>query len=572
MHCLHNRQRSRTKRRFRKFGVTAQPIDLLGYCNAQPSRHDRFQGSRIMNAKELLTLLDEDFSDKNVAAAIAWLKTKKPNHRKANEIFLKVFFHPYSLKEKDWLKTSLDETDLEIFKYSLLELKNIEHLYLLLEFLRENFIRQDAGYLWAALLSEIRHKDIEPGALEWLRNAHTGTPAINSVLKELLRLNPDLTLVQKAKEILKREFDLFLLVPLIEYSGDDESYEAGAKVLSSDESPYLKMMVAHAMAQSDASRNLEHIQVFLADKKAQKQVSRLLLELSENSAELFEFVCEWISQNLNTAVAKYRIKRPIFILPSRGNALRLWNWFKRKEYSDARFEVMVRFFDNAWCPLNGEAETYVSEWLQQNPKHKLCKYAKSALNRTIENRFAYEHNPLKGAMDVLPADDGSINFEEFRNMVDFFDPGDAKDDEEIQQELRKWIEKSPQECETLTFQFNQFRKSKNPSDFHSLNFCLELQNLSFRQLLMNGVFQIDEGELTDIALEALNGPKLLRRWQDSVHRDKGTLLVQMLQIAPDNEQLYDHAERWLAIRPDKFEYKIFDELTKIVKRHEKYSA
>jgi len=525
-----------------------------------------------LNAKELLTLLEEDFSDKNVASAIAWLKTKKPNHRKANEIFLKVFFHPYSLAENVWLKTRLDETDLEIFEHSLLELRNIEHLNFLLEYLRENIERPDAGYLWATLMSEIRHKDIEPGALEWLRNAHPGTPAINSVLRELLRLNPNPMLVLRAKEILKQDFDLFLLVPLIEYRGDDESYEAGAKILKSDECPYLKMMVAHAMAQSDAGRNIEHIQMFLADKKAQKQVSSFLLELSENSAELFEFVCEWISQNLNTPVAKDRIKRPIFIMPSLGNALRLWNWFKRKEYSDARFEVMVRFFDNAWCPLNREAETYVSEWLQQNPTHKLCKYAQSALNRTTENRFAYEHDPLKDAMNVIPADDGSINFEEFRNMVDYFDPGDAKNDEEIQQALRKWIEKSPQECEILKFQFNQFRKSKNPRDFHSLNFFLDLQNLSFKHLLMNGIFQMDEGELVDIALEALNGPKLLRRWQDLVHRDKGTLLVQMLQIAPDNTQLHAHAESWLAIRPDRFEHKIFEELSKLVKSNEKNST
>lgn len=521
-----------------------------------------------MKAKELLSLLEENLSDENVATAIAWLKTKKPNTSSANEILLKVFFHPSSLSEKEWLRERLNQTDLEIFQHSLFDLKNIEHLNFLLEILREDMQRPDAGYLWATLLSEIRHKDIEPGALEWLKNAQPGTPAINSVLKELLRLNPDPALVIKAKEILKQEFDLFLLVPLIEYRGDDELYEAGAKVLRGDESPYLKEMVAHAMAKSDATRNLEHLQLFLSDKKAQKQASRLLLELSENRVELFEFVCEWISQNRNTAVAKDRIKRPIFIMPSRANAMMLWNWFQQKEYCDARFEVMVRLIDNAWCPLNEEAENYVSEWVNKNPKHKLRKYAQSALKRTIENKFAYDNNPFKDAMELMPAKDGSINMECFRKLVDYyFDQGAAKDEEEIQRSLDKWLEKSPQECETLKSQFNQFRKSRKPTDFHSLCFYLEMHNLQFKQLLMSGILQTDEDELIGIALEALKEPKLLRRWHHLVHRDRGTLLVQMLQIMPDNEQLLTHANSWLAIRPDMFEHKIFEELTKLVKQH-----
>lgn len=520
-----------------------------------------------MKAKELLSLLEENLSDENVATAIAWLKTKKPNTRQANEILLKVFFHPYSLTEQEWLKARLNETDLEIFMHALYDLKNIEHLNFLLEILREDMQRPDAGYLWATLLSDIRHKDIEPGALEWLKNAQPGTPAINSVLKELLRLNPDPALVIKAKEILKQEFDLFLLLPLIEHRGDDESYETGAEVLRGDENPYLKGMVAHAMAQSDVTRNLEHIQLFLSDKKAQKQASRLLYELSENSVELFEFVCDWISQNRNTAVAKDRIKRPILVMPSRANALMLWNWFKQKDYCDARFEVMVRLIDNAWCPFNEEAENYVSEWLAKNPKHKLRKYAQSALKRTIENKFAYDNNPLKDAMELMPAKDGSINMEYFRKMVDYFDPGAAKNDEEIQRALDKWLEKSPQECETLKSQFNQFRKSRNPADFHSLSFYLQLHNLPFKQLLISGILQTDEVELATIALKALEGPKLLRRWHHLVHRDKGTLLVQMLQLMPENEQLLAHANSWLAIRPDMFEHKIFEELTKLVKQH-----
>ena len=518
-----------------------------------------------MKAKDLLALIDEDFSDQNVAFAIEWLKKKKPTNNTANEILLYVMFHPLMLKESEWLKNRLQETDWEIFEHSFHGLKSIEHLEFMLELLHENPVRPDAGYVWAGLLNDFRHKDLEPGALEWLKNAKEGDRAINAVLKQLLRLNPDPALVQQAKEILKKEFDLFLLVELIKHRGDKESYAEGAKVLNGDENPHLKQMVAHAMAQSNGNQNLEPIQMFLADKKAQKLASRFLLELAETNSELFELVCEWISQNLNTAAAKDRLSKPLFVIPSVENALRLWNWFKKESYNDARFEVMVRLIDNAWCPLNEEAETYVSEWIKKNPEHKLCKFAQSALTRTIENRFAYLHGPLKDVLNMRIDDDGSINIEELRKLVEYFDPGDAKDDKELQQALFKWMEKSKSECESLKTQFDMFRKSKRAEDFNLFSINLEVNNLSFKELILGGIVLSDEDEIVGIALEALNGPKLLRRW-NIVHKYQGALILQMLKAFPKNKDLKAHAESWLAIRPDKFEHKIFKELTRILQK------
>ncbi|MBA3856631.1 MAG: hypothetical protein C0507_06930 [Cyanobacteria bacterium PR.3.49] len=504
-----------------------------------------------MKAKELLSLLEENLSDENVATAIAWLKTKKPTNKSANKVFSKVFFHSLVLTEAEWFKSRLKDVDGELLEYNLQELKNIEHFDFLIEFLNENVARPDAGYIWGGLLRCFRHRAIEPGAMKWLMNATPGSVAINSVLKELLRLNPDQNLVKIAKETLKQTFDLFLLVPLIEHRGDKDSYELGAKVIESDENPYLKEMVARAMVTSDLTANMKHINLFLSDERNKDAVRPFFTLLNgDEQIDFLEFACDWIAANRSTNLAAKRIKIPIFIEPSECNAARLWQWYIKGAQNDSRFEVMVRMFDNAWCPLNDEAKEYITDWTRKNAKHKLKKYAQSALDRTAKNAFKTIH--------------GTYIYKD-----DFLEQGDSTSQNEKIDEttIDDWLENHHESRAQIEKALHGFHSTERAAEFSTLLNHLNHYQISLEVLLSSKSISMDKDGFLKLATKALDKGRLIKRWDYSAHTNIGNLIIESLRLNPASIKLLAHAKDWLAIKPEKHEMAVFEELTKLVKQH-----
>src|SRR5689334_5576192 len=111
-----------------------------------------------MDAKRLLSILDEDFSDANVDMAIAWLKTKKPTNKSAAKILQTIFNHPKIELEFEWLTPWARTADWKFIRENVQDLRSIELFEWIVSVLNANPHHPNAGIVWALLLQNFRHE------------------------------------------------------------------------------------------------------------------------------------------------------------------------------------------------------------------------------------------------------------------------------------------------------------------------------------------------------------------------------------------------------------------------------
>lgn len=506
-----------------------------------------------MNAKELLSILDEDFSDANVEMAIAWLKTKRPTNKSAGRVLQQVFKHSKIEQELNWLSEWALSSDWEFMSGNLQDLRSVEIFDWVVELLRNNSDHPDAGRLWSVLLQTIRHEALEPGATEWLNKNRPNDEYTKTVIEGLLRLNPTENLVSQAKQLYKESEDVFLLSSLIEHAGDEESFEWGGAVLKANEDQWRKEFIARAMTTNNLNANKHRIHNFLSNNEDLKLASRFLSQTTAflgNKVEFLTFVCDWIEQNYESELSKELLSRTLIIQQEDESPEALYHWVKSGDVNDIRFEIFIRSFENSSCPLPDDAKSFVEEWINKNPHHRLIKDAENALARLPAN--AYKN--ADGTIVKSKYSDGT--------MSALILSADEFDDAALA-EIRKWTENFPIMEKNLKAVFHVFKITSDPADLEPLKKMLPKVGLKFKALILSELVTSGLQEFIDLSLQTLRVRRLYKRW-DYSRNTVGGLILELLKVQPDNEEVKKHAEGWLKISLDETQSKMFQAISNAI--------
>ncbi len=506
-----------------------------------------------MNAKELLSILDEDFSDTNVEIAIAWLKTKKPTNKSAGRVLQQVFNHPKIQQELNWLSEWAGSSDWRFISENVQDLRSIEIFDWIVELLKNNPDHQDAGRLWSVLLQTIRHEALEPGATEWLNKDRPSDEYTKTVLEGLLRLNPTENLVIQAKQLYKESKDVFLLSSLIEYAGDEESFELGAAVLISNEEPWQKEFIAIAMAKSNLNANKRHLYKLLSNNQDLEFASRFLarsIMFLGHKGEFITFVCDWIELNYESKLSKELLSRTLILHQEDESSDALYHWFRLGAPNDIRFEIFIRAFENSWCPLPEEAKSFVLDWISKNPQHRLVKHATNAVSRLPANAY----RSTDGSVVKSKYSDGT--------MSALILSSDEFDDEALT-EIRKWTENFPVMEKNVKAVFHVFKVTSDPADLEPFRKLLPKVGLEFRALILSELVTTGLQEFIDISMQTLRVRRLYKRFEYS-RNTVGGLILELLKVQPDNEEVKRHAEGWLKISRDESQSDMFKAISNAV--------
>lgn len=498
-----------------------------------------------MNAKTLLTLLEDDFSEENVATAIAWLKTRKPSNKSANKILHKIFPHPLIEEELEWLTTWAQEADWDFFENHIFVLKSIRLFDWIICLLSEHPNNKSAGNVWAALLLNFRNISVEHGADKWLSNERLGSDGAEAVACQLLQLAPSQDRIQKAKQVYAQRNSTLVLCYLIEYAKDEEFRLLGERLLKEDEDDWRKLLIAEALTDCDISAHKASIGQFLAD-SCEKEVAFRYLHHVTMRQPVALFLLDWISENYESKLAKQLLTKPLMIEPADTNGETLWNWYRAGEESEIRFEICMRAFDNSWCPLPPEAAQYVSSWIETNKKSKLKKYATNALKRVRKS---------------FTTADETRNSKSFAMMSHILETTNLDSDyfEEAQEQFMKSLHVSNQVQLTL----QRFKSTNNPADLEPIRALFQRSKLSFQRYILCELLPFRLHEFSDLAIETLKVKRLFRKFLPD-YRDIGSIIVELLRIDPMNEEVLAIAEDWLKIKPDPLDMVVYEEVTQLV--------
>lgn len=499
-----------------------------------------------MNAKTLLTLLEDDFSEENVATAIAWLKTRKPSNKSANKILHKIFPHPLIEEELEWLTTWAQEADWEFFAEHIYDLKSALIFDWIIQMLNDHPDHSDTGRVWANLIQTFRNKEIEQGAEKWLINERLKDPYADSVMNGLLALAPTKERVQKAKQIYAQNKDIFLLCHLIEHAKDKEFRALGETLLlGKDAENWHKLLIAEALTDCDISAHKASIGQFLAD-SCEKEVAFRYLHHVTMRQPVALFLLDWISENYESKLAKQLLTKPLMIEPADTNGETLWNWYRTGEESEIRFEICMRAFDNSWCPLPPEAAQYVSSWIETNKKSKLKKYATSALQRVRKSFTTADETRSSKSFAMMSHILETTNLDS-----DYF--------EEAQEQVMKSLHVSNQVQLTL----QRFKSTNNPADLEPIRALFQRSKLSFQRYILCELLPFRLHEFSDLAIETLKVKRLFRKYLPD-YRDIGAIIVELLRIEPTNEEVQVIAKEWLKMKPDPLDMVVYEEVTQLV--------
>lgn len=498
-----------------------------------------------MNAKILLTLLEDDFSDDNVATAIAWLKTKNPSNKSANKILHKIFPHPLIEEELEWLTTWAKEADWEFFAGHIYNLKSAVLFDWIIQLLNAHPDNSDTGRVWANLILNFRNKEIEQGAEKWLTNERLNDNNADLVVTALLELNPTQERVQLAKQIYKHSKDVFLLCALIKHTKDWEARHIGEALLEGKEEHWCKQFIAAALTNCDFESHKVSIGKFLADPNSFDGAYRYVQDIFMEQPDSL-FVLDWIADNYESKLAKQLLTKPLMIEPADQNGDVLWNWYKTGEENEIRFEICMRSFDNAWCPLPPEAAQYVSSWIEANKKSKLKKYAINALQR-VRKSFS--------TPDETECSKRSALMSHILKTTDF----DNDYVEEAQEQIMKSLNVSNQVHLTV----QRFKSTNNSEDLEPIRVLFQRSSLPFQRYILCELLPLGLQEFSDLAIETLKVRRLLRKFFPD-YRDIGSIIIELLQIDPMNEEVLVIAEDWLKIKPEEIDMVVYEDVNKLV--------
>lgn len=504
-----------------------------------------------MNAKELLTILDDDFSDANVEMAIAWLKTKQPTNKSADKVMQIIFEHPKTHIDLTWLSNWFQHGNWDCLIHGVLRVETIELFDWHLELLRSNPDHPQANWLWLNLLQEFRNVEVGIGAIEWLRYKKFEDDIADLILANLLDRGPTPELIEKAKEAVTKKPEFSLVSSLMKNVSDAFSISAGASILKQDIHPALKLIVAEAMADADLEANKEHILEFLMNKDYQDYAIRLLSEIGERNAKHLSFICDFI-ERADTRTTKVFLKKTRMIFVNDDAANTLWFWFKNGERSDKRFEIFIQMFETSWCALPDEAKDYVADWIDKNPKHKLKKSAGVVLAR--------EHNSFNSRLPGAAYNDVS------GGLVSTFILKANEIDEKSLKSVREWMKSFPITQDNVSAIVKVYKITGDRQDLEPLIALLDKGNSSFKSYLLSELAHLDISELFEITLDHLAERRLYKGW--SSRKVVGNLILELLKVRPKHEQVLNQAKEWLKVRPNDYEHSAYKQILDAVKKAE----
>ncbi len=499
-----------------------------------------------MDAKQLLSILEKEYSDENVEMAIAWLKTDGKPRKSADQILKKVFKHPRMQSELTWVADRCRKGSWSFVIQNLHGMRSIEQFEWILTLANKNPSHPDSGALWNALLREFRHEALVPDATEWTNHCDLEEYDAQIVLSSLLPLSPTETLVKKAKTSLDAKFNTFLLSSLIEHAADKHSIALGAKMLDANLQSWEKQFIATAMSKANFDAYKHHIYHFLNDPSNRDRTFDFLYELGIESTEYIPFICDWAEQNFGSRAAKEFCSKTRMFFVNSGTADKLWTWLNSTEVNEIRFEIFIRMFETSWCPLPDEAKDLVKRWLDENPKHRLRARVKKAYMRKPKV-FLIITSKRKG-QGTLSAETAKL----------FGLDGDTFDDTALQT-ARNWLDRAPGRHGADTVAAEIFHITQSAEDLIRFKAALEHASLSTRTWHLGEIVDCGNEEIISMSLEALNHKRLYLQYS-SEYQGVGKLILGLLKVQPHNINVIEQAESWLRIPPTSSDKEVYSKV------------
>ncbi len=515
-----------------------------------------------MNAKTLLTLLEDDFSDENVATAIAWLKKQKPTNKATNKILEKVFSHSAMVNELDWL-SEWAKTNSWSFAFAYLQdwrnvsLRRFEYI---LRLLINNPTNPAAAELWTEVLRDFRHELLIPNAREWVEQCDLSDYDSQQAISALLEIDQTTDLIANAKQSLELNFNVFLLKSLIEHTSDQQLISVGKQKLTSALRDWEKRFILEALAQVDLEGSIDSIHAFFSEAPKDARPLEFMQELLEQYPRGVEIICDWMEINFNTPLAKELFLNTRKFFVNDDVAGNLWDWLKSKEITEQRFEIFIRLFETSRYPLPESSRELVESWLQSHPKHKIRNRVIKAFERTEEKSLGVRSGKRHTKVVALEASGVSHLSEQTARLIgiehmDF--------DDQWLQITRFWLDQTPTRNGALVVATEIYQMTQKLEDLNRVKTALKHSDVSNIAWSLSQLSNLTDPELISNALTIVKTKRLYRKWHTQ-YLEVGTLMFTLLQKLPNNEEVRSAAREWVKTPPTWGGKKVYADICKFL--------